>query len=136
MRLSYVPGRDWEGKVEYVYPSLDPKTRTLKVRLRFDNPDEELKPNMFADVTIYGGARSNILVIPREALIRTGQQDRVILAQGEGRFLPREVTVGMEAGETGPLAEILTAGFALWTGFAGLVQPRQANPVADAHRAE
>jgi Cu(I)/Ag(I) efflux system membrane fusion protein len=99
VQLPYLPGRTWEGKVEYIYPSLDPKTRTLKARLRFDNPGEQLKPNMFADVTIYGGARSNILVIPREALIRTGQQDRVILAQGEGRFLPREVTVGMEAGD-------------------------------------
>ena len=43
--LSYLPGREWEGKVEYIYPSLDPKTRTLKVRLRFENKDESLKPN-------------------------------------------------------------------------------------------
>ncbi|MDH5408341.1 MAG: efflux RND transporter periplasmic adaptor subunit, partial [Gammaproteobacteria bacterium] len=50
VKLSYVPGREWEGKVEYIYPSLNQKTRTLKVRLRFDNPDEVLKPNMFADV--------------------------------------------------------------------------------------
>jgi Cu(I)/Ag(I) efflux system membrane fusion protein len=99
VQLSYLPGRTWEGKVEYIYPSLNPKTRTLKVRLRFDNPGEALKPNMFANVTVYGGARSNILVVPREALIRTGQQDRVILAQGKGRFLPRAVTVGMEAGD-------------------------------------
>lgn len=99
VRLPYLPGRVWEGEVEYIYPSLDAKTRTLKVRLRFDNPDEQLKPNMFADVTIYGGARSDILVVPREALIRTGKQDRVILARGEGRFLPREVTVGMQAGD-------------------------------------
>ena len=65
VKLSYLPGRVWEGQVEYIYPSLDPKTRTLKVRLRFDNKDEALKPNMFADVTIYGGAKREVLIIPR-----------------------------------------------------------------------
>lgn len=99
VKLSYLPGRDWEGKVEYIYPSLDPKTRTLKVRLRFDNPDEALKPNMFADITIYGGAKRNVLVVPREALIRTGQQERLILDRGEGRFTPRVVRAGIEVGD-------------------------------------
>ncbi len=97
--LSYLPGRNWEGEVEYIYPSLDPKTRTLKVRLRFDNKDEALKPNMFADVTIYGGAKREVMVIPREALIRSGNDQRVILSVGKGRFQPREVTAGIESGE-------------------------------------
>ena len=97
--LSYLPGREWEGKVEYIYPSLDPKTRTLKVRLQFDNPNEELKPNMYGHVSIYGGVRKDILVIPREALIRTGLEQRVILALGEGRFIPRNVKAGMESGD-------------------------------------
>lgn len=99
VKLSYVPGREWKGKVEYIYPSLDQKTRTLKVRLRFDNPGEELKPNMFADVTIFGGAKQDIMVIPREALIRTGDSTRVILDVGDGRFQPRNVTVGIETGD-------------------------------------
>lgn len=99
VKLSYLPGRDWEGEVEYIYPSLDPKTRTLKVRLRFDNIDEALKPNMFADVTIYGGAKREVIIIPREALIRTGNDERVIISIGEGRFQPREVTAGIESGE-------------------------------------
>lgn len=99
VRLSYLPGREWEGEVEYIYPSLDPKTRTLKVRLRFDNVDEALKPNMFADVTIYGGAKREVKVIPREALIRTGNDERVIISVGEGRFQPRDVTAGIESGE-------------------------------------
>lgn len=98
VRLSYLPGKLWEGKVEYVYPSLNPDTRTLKVRLRFDNPGEALKPNMFADVTIYGGAKKDLLIIPRDALIRTGDEDRVILSRGEGRFAARKVTAGIEAG--------------------------------------
>ena len=99
VNLSYLPGRDWEGKVEYIYPSLDPKTRTLKVRLRFDNVDEALKPNMFANVTIYGGAKRDVIIIPREALIRTGNDERVIISVGKGRFQPRDVTAGIESGE-------------------------------------
>lgn len=99
VKLSYLPGREWKGEVEYIYPSLDPKTRTLKVRLRFDNVDEALKPNMFSDVTIYGGAKRDVKIIPREALIRTGNDERVIISVGEGRFQPRDVTAGIESGE-------------------------------------
>lgn len=99
VKLSYLPGRTWQGRVEYIYPSLDPKTRTLKVRLRFDNKDESIKPNMFADVTIYGGAKREVITIPREALIHSGNEERVIVSIGKGRFQPREVTAGIESGE-------------------------------------
>jgi Cu(I)/Ag(I) efflux system membrane fusion protein len=105
VRLPYQPGPVWEGRVEYIYPSLDPKTRTLKARLRFENPDETLKPNMYANVKIYGGPRNDIIVIPVEALIRTGREDRVVLALGEGRFESRTVTAGIESGDW---VEILT----------------------------
>lgn len=97
--LSYLPGKVWEGEVEFIYPSLNPRTRTLKARLRFDNPEEQLKPNMFADVAIYAGPRRDVIVIPREALIRTGEEQRVIVAIGEGRFAPREVVAGIESGD-------------------------------------
>jgi Cu(I)/Ag(I) efflux system membrane fusion protein len=97
--LAYLPGRTWQGEVEYIYPSLNPKTRTLKVRLRFDNADESLKPNMFANVTIYAGPKSEIIVIPREALIRTGTEERVILSIGDGRYQPRKVVAGIESGD-------------------------------------
>lgn len=100
VRLSYLPGKIWKGKVEFVYPSLDPKTRTLKVRLRFDNIDEVLKPNMYANVTIFGGAKKDILIIPRESLIRTGKDTRVIINSGQGRFQPRDVVIGMESGDS------------------------------------
>ncbi len=96
--LSYIPGKTWQGKVEYIYPSLDPKTRTLKVRLRFDNPSEELKPNMYANVKIFGGAKQNTIVIPLEGLIRTGREERVIVALGEGKFEARIVMAGIESG--------------------------------------
>jgi len=97
--VPYLPGRTWEGNVEYVYPSLDPRTRTLRARLRFDNPDESLKPNMFTNVTIYGGASREVVNIPREALIRTGEGERVILSLGDGKFAPRDVVSGIESGD-------------------------------------
>jgi len=96
--LSYLPGKTWQGKVEYIYPSLDPKTRTLKVRLRFDNPGEQLKPNMYANVKIFGGAKQDTIVIPLEGLIRSGREERVIIALGEGRFEARQVLAGIESG--------------------------------------
>jgi Cu(I)/Ag(I) efflux system membrane fusion protein len=87
----------WQGQVEYIYPALDAKTRSLKVRLEFDNPGEELKPAMYADVVIEGPAKPGVLTIPREALIRTGRSERVVLALGDGRFRSVEVVSGMEA---------------------------------------
>ena len=97
--LPSMPGKVWEGEVEYIYPDLDPKTRTLRIRLRFENPNEVLKPNMFAHVAIYGGAKRNVLSIPREALIREGRNQRVILALGDGRFRARDVVAGIESGD-------------------------------------
>ena len=97
--LSYQPGKIWEGTVEYIYPDLDPITRTLKVRLRFDNPDEALKPNMYANIRIFGGPKEGVIVIPVEGLIRTGREERVIIALGEGRFEARQVTAGIESGD-------------------------------------
>lgn len=93
------PGRTWEGAVDYIYPDLDPRARTLKVRLAFANPDGQLKANMFAEVTIYGGPRRDVLVIPRAALIETGERSSVIKDLGGGRFEPVDVVTGMRQGE-------------------------------------
>ncbi|WP_455202064.1 efflux RND transporter periplasmic adaptor subunit [Kaarinaea lacus] len=93
--MPYLPGKTWEGMVDYVYPSLDPKTRSLRVRLQFDNPEESLKPNMYADVQVFAKPKRKVLTIPREALIATGDQNRVIVALGEGKFIPMNVKVGM-----------------------------------------
>ncbi len=98
-RLPSIPGSVWKGTVEYVYPYLDPLTRTLKVRLLFDNTDGLLKPNMYAYVTISAGAKTDVLSIPREALIREAQGERVIMALGAGRFQVREVVSGIESGD-------------------------------------
>ncbi|MYA65876.1 MAG: efflux RND transporter periplasmic adaptor subunit [Gammaproteobacteria bacterium] len=94
MSLDYLPGRLWEGSVDYVYPTLDAQTRTARVRLRFENPDGLLKPNMFAQVTILADAADDVLAIPREAVIRTARQDRVVLAAGDGRFKSVAVSLG------------------------------------------
>ena len=94
MTLDYLPGKTWQGSVDYIYPTLDKKTRTVRIRLRFDNPFRELKPNMFAQVTVHTNSAEPLLVVAREALIRTGRQDRVVLALGEGRFKSVAVKVG------------------------------------------
>jgi Cu(I)/Ag(I) efflux system membrane fusion protein len=88
------PGKSWEGKVDYIYPELDMKSRTLRVRLEFPNPDRKLKPNMFAEVKIYGGPQRDTLLIPAEALIRTGERDTVVTVLEDNRFQPVDVVVG------------------------------------------
>ncbi|ELI6445131.1 efflux RND transporter periplasmic adaptor subunit, partial [Aeromonas salmonicida subsp. salmonicida] len=99
MTLDYAPGRSWQGRVDYLYPTLDAATRTLKVRLRVDNPDEFLKPNMFAKVAIRTGQGEPRLVVPSEAVIRTGSQDRLVLALGDGNFKSVAVTLGSQFGD-------------------------------------
>ncbi len=88
MTLDYIPGRTWLGSVDYVYPTLDPTTRTVRVRMRFKNDEGQLKPNMFAQVAIQSDDDEPTLLIPKEALIRTGTSQRVVLALGEGKFNP------------------------------------------------
>ncbi len=97
--LPYLPGKTFKGQVDFIYPNLEPKTRSLQVRLKFDNPGEMLKPNMFAHVNIFGGPKKDVISVPREALIRSGQSERVIIAKGKGRYSAKEVTSGIESGD-------------------------------------
>ena len=94
MRLDYLPGKEVSGKIDFIYPTLDVKTRTVKVRIRVDNQLGEFKPNMFAQVAIHTSDATKALLIPKEALIRTGNQNRVVLALGGGNFKSIAVTVG------------------------------------------
>ncbi len=103
-RLPFLPGAPRLGRVEFVYPTLDPDTRALRVRLKFDNPDEALKPNMFANVIIKAEPERNALIIPRDAVIRSGKTERVIVSTKGGRFRAVEVLTGMESGD---MVEIL-----------------------------
>jgi Cu(I)/Ag(I) efflux system membrane fusion protein len=99
------PGRSWEGVVEFVYPEVDAVARTLKVRLELQNPDELLLPNMFVEAVIYGGPKADVLVIPREAVIVTGEREAVVKVVGENRFQPVDIVTGMWRGE---LVEVLS----------------------------
>ena len=92
------PGKTWKGRIDYVYPQLNLKTRTLKVRLRFDNPDNHLKPNMYAMITLLLTPLEQVLSIPKEAIIQTGEGTRVIVSLGDGRFQVQPVVTGIESG--------------------------------------
>jgi Cu(I)/Ag(I) efflux system membrane fusion protein len=93
MTLSYWPGRSWEGAVTYIYPAVDEKTRTIKVRAEVGNPKGELKPEMFADVTIHARPRI-VLQVPDDAILESGTRNVVFVSQGEGKLVPREIAVG------------------------------------------
>jgi len=96
--FSYIPGKTWQGRVDYVYPELNQQTHTLRVRLTFPNPDLSLKPKMYANIKILSREVKESLAIPRQALIRTGEGDRVILALSNGRFKAQAVKTGIESG--------------------------------------
>lgn len=110
MKLDYLPGKTYKGKVDYIYPTLDAKTRTVKIRLRFKNRDGEFKPNMFAQIAIHTTGDEQALLIPKEALIRTGNQDRVVLALGEGSFKSVAVRVGRYDSESVEILEGISEG--------------------------
>jgi len=110
MTLDYLPGKTFKGQVDFIYPTLDANTRTVKVRMRFTNVNREFKPNMFAKVTIHSTTDEQALLIPKEALIRTGKQDRVVLALGEGSFKSVEVSVGRYDSENVEILQGINAG--------------------------
>ena len=99
VELDYSPGKTLRGTVDYVYPELDLTTRTLKVRLRFENEGQTLRPNMFARVVIDGTPINEVVHVPREAVIRGGSSNRVVVDLGDGRFESRRVVVGIESGD-------------------------------------
>ncbi len=97
MRVRAEPGRTYQGKVTFIHPVLNPKSRTVQVRLEFDNADLSLKPGMFANVTLFVDPRPDAVVVPSEAIVRSGSREQVFVVRGEGKFEPREVTLGVSA---------------------------------------
>jgi multidrug efflux pump subunit AcrA (membrane-fusion protein) len=94
MTLPYLPGKIFSGTVAFVYPYLQPKTRDLIVRLVFQNPEMALKPEMYADIRIKAVFKGEGLMIPSEAVIRTGRRNVVFISSGNGKFVPRDVILG------------------------------------------
>jgi Cu(I)/Ag(I) efflux system membrane fusion protein len=97
VEVKAIPGKRFDAQITYIYPELDQKTRTLKVRLLVPNPEYLLKPNMFAEVRIFAGPKKDLLKIPREALIVTGERESVIIDQGNGKYKPVDVVTGMQS---------------------------------------
>jgi len=97
MTLPYVTGREFTGRVVYVYPYLEPQTRVIKVRLEFENPDLELKPGMYANVKLESELSRDALLIPREAYIDSGERKVAFVDRGDGKFEPRDIQTGVEA---------------------------------------
>jgi len=97
MRVRAAPGKKFVGEVSFIHPTQDPKTRTVRVRLAFDNPDLLLKPGMFANVVLQVDPRPEALVVPSEAIVRSGDREQLFVAKGNGKFEPRDVVLGISA---------------------------------------
>ncbi len=97
MRVTALPGQTFNGTLSYIYPYAESKTRTIKVRMEFDNTDFLLKPDMFADVTIEASPLPDVIVVPSEAIIRSGVREQVFIRRAPGKFEPREVTLGVSS---------------------------------------
>jgi Cu(I)/Ag(I) efflux system membrane fusion protein len=110
VRFPSLPGEVVHGTVDYVYPELNMETRTIRARITLDRPPRDVRPNMLANVALAGEPGDAALNIPRSALIRSGAQDRVVIALGEGRFASRRVVVGPESGDRVAIREGLQEG--------------------------
>ena len=97
MTLASVPGRVFRGTVSYIYPYSEAGTRTTKVRLVFDNAERLLRPEMFAEVSILADTRDDAIVVPSEAVVRSGGKPQVYVVRAPGKYEPREVALGVES---------------------------------------
>ena len=95
--LSYLSDREFRGRVTYIYPNIDEKTRTARVRMEFHNPGYFLKPGMFATVQVVSQLDPSALLVPDMAILRSGEKNTVFVALEEGKFEPRTVTLGSQA---------------------------------------
>jgi multidrug efflux pump subunit AcrA (membrane-fusion protein) len=96
MELSYQRGKKFSGRVNYIYPTLNRNSRTLTVRLVFENPGINLKPGMFATVRIEAQHKDGVLIIPTEAIIHSGERQIVFTTREIGKYQPRDIVTGLE----------------------------------------
>ncbi|MEW5756326.1 MAG: efflux RND transporter periplasmic adaptor subunit [Pseudomonadota bacterium] len=110
MTVAGAPGKTFTGKVSYIYPYMEAKTRTARVRLEFDNREQLLKPDMYAEVQVQAARQTHAVVVPSEAVVRSGDRNQVFVQREPGKFEPREVRLGLSSeGMTQILAGV-TAG--------------------------
>ncbi|MDT8444940.1 MAG: efflux RND transporter periplasmic adaptor subunit, partial [Desulfuromonadales bacterium] len=94
--LPYVGSEPIESEVSYIYPFVEPKTRTVKARFDIDNPDFTLKPDMYVNVRLASQSVENALSVPVEAVLHSGEKQTVFVALGDGKFEPRRVKTGVQ----------------------------------------
>jgi multidrug efflux pump subunit AcrA (membrane-fusion protein) len=99
VELPYLPSEPFEGEVSYIAPFLDPKTRTVEVRVELDNSERRLKPEMFGTVVISGAPLSGALAVPSNAVLHSGERTIAVVSLGEGRFENREIALGLDTGD-------------------------------------
>jgi len=110
MQVRAAPGRLFKGKVRFIYPYLEGKTRTVRIRLEFDNTDLILKPGMFANVQIKSDKQLDAIVIPSEAIVRSGNREQVFIQREPGKYEPREVVLGLSSKGFTQIREGIEAG--------------------------
>jgi RND family efflux transporter MFP subunit len=93
--LPYHPGRVWQGRISFINPALDEKSRTVKARIELENPSGYLKPDMYAEAVLHGRLGRGV-VVPDSAVMGTGEREIVFVAKGDGLFEPREVKTGIK----------------------------------------
>jgi len=110
IRIRSLPGRTFQGRVTLIYPEVTKETRTTKVRIEIPNPDDLLRPGMYADVDIAAGGGNPVLAVPDSAVIDSGTRQVVILDKGDGRFEPREIKIGAQGGGLTEIRHGIAAG--------------------------
>ena len=104
------PGQTFNGRLQALLPSVDPATRTIKARLELANPQGRLVPGMFVQMRLANPEAAKVLLLPSDAVIHTGQRSVVMVAEGDGRFTPVEVSTGREVGDQTEILQGLKAG--------------------------
>jgi Cu(I)/Ag(I) efflux system membrane fusion protein len=110
VRLRAYPDRVFNGKIALIYPHLMAETRTARIRIELPNPDDVLRPDMYADVEIATGTEAPVVTVSSSAVIDSGERQVVLLAKGDGRFEPRAVKLGRRGGGRVEIKEGLAEG--------------------------
>jgi len=108
--LAALPGEQRTGRISYIYPTLNPDTRTARVRVVLSNANLRLKPGMYATIRIAGTERASVLTVPRSAVLSTGERSIVFVREASGQLTPREVTLGASSDDRVEVVRGLAAG--------------------------